>query len=87
MRIDTAIQLFLDHRRRRTPGTRQHYRRWLMEWRDWRAARDLPEDLPAVEIDDFRLFLRYLEDEHIPHIRNPRRPAMSRRGGPGRGRR
>jgi site-specific recombinase XerD len=80
MHIDEAIRQFMDHRRSRALGTRRHYQYWLTEWRDWRTAHDLPYEIAAVEIDDFRGFLRYLEDEHIPHSDNPYRPAENRCG-------
>ncbi len=80
MHLNEAIRLFMDHRRRRAIGTKQHYQYWLTEWRDWRTARVLPNEIATVQIDDFRGFIRYLEDEHIPHIRNPHRPAVNRQG-------
>jgi site-specific recombinase XerD len=80
MQINHAIQLFLDHRRHRDRETRRQYRYWLTFWRDWRITRQLQDDIAAIEIDDFRLFLRYLEDEHIPHGSNPYRPPVNRRG-------
>jgi len=80
MQIEQAIRMFLDHRRRRCVETRRHYQRWLTEWRDWRTRRNLIDDVAAVEIGDFRDFLKYLEEEHIPHIRNPRRPALKQCG-------
>ncbi len=70
----------MDHRRRRAIGTKQHYQYWLTEWRDWRTAHVLSNEIAAVQIEDFRGFIRYLEDEHIPHSRNPHRPAVNRHG-------
>jgi site-specific recombinase XerD len=80
MHLDEAIRLFMDHRRRRTIETRQHYQHWLTEWRDWRIAHTLPNEIVAVQIEDFRGFVRYLEDEHIPHSSNPHRPPVNRHG-------
>jgi hypothetical protein len=79
-RICPRRDLFLDHRRRRAPETRRHYRHWFTEWRDWRIAHTLQDEIAGVQISDFRLFIRYLEDEHIPHGGNPHRRPANRRG-------
>lgn len=80
MQLHTAIEAFLDHRRQRSAGTRRQYRHWLESWRDWRAARDLGSEISDVTIEDFRAYLRYLEDEHIAHADNPHRNAATRPG-------
>ncbi|MEN9937238.1 MAG: Tyrosine recombinase XerD [Chloroflexota bacterium] len=80
VQLDLAIQMFLDHRRRRTLATRRQYRRWLLTWFDWLTRQGKPNELAPIEIGDFRDFLTYLEDEHVPHGRNPRRPAAPRPG-------
>jgi site-specific recombinase XerD len=80
MQLEQAIDLFLDHRRRRTVGTRSQYRRWLVTWLTWLNRQGRPSDIASIEIADFRNFLTYLEQEHIPHGENPRRPALSRQG-------
>jgi site-specific recombinase XerD len=78
MKIPRAIELFLDHRRRRTRETRRQYRRWLTDWSAWRLRRpDAGEAVADVSIDDFRDYLHYLEvakrpfeDHPYPHETN-----------------
>lgn len=78
MQLQTAIEAFLDHRRHRSAGTRRQYRHWLEHWRDWRAGHSTGSEVQDVVIDDIRDYLRYLEEEHIAHAENSRRPAAQR---------
>jgi hypothetical protein len=80
MLVDSAIELFLDHRRHRSPGTRLQYRRWLTHWRAWCRCHERPNDLASVDIADIRDYLKYLETEHVPYSTGTQRPPMQRRG-------
>lgn len=70
--IPRAIELFLDHRRRRTLETRRQYRRWLTDWSSWRQRQpDAGETIADVIIDDFRGYLRHLEVAKRPFEDHP----------------
>lgn len=80
--VDQAVEAFLDHRRLRPVSRRtlETYRYWFSLWQNWRREHGYAPELAAVRIEELRGFLTYLHYEHVPHSRNPRRPAAQRRG-------
>jgi len=79
MHLTEAVEQFLQHRTLKgcTDETIANYTRWLRDWQTWRTTRFPDGDLHAIGIDQFRLFLLYLRQEHIPHQNNPCRPAAA----------
>jgi len=78
MRIEEAVELFLEDRRVRllALSSLARYRAALMLWQRWRQT----DDLESVTIAQLRAFLVYLLDDHIPHTANPKRPADDQAG-------
>jgi site-specific recombinase XerD len=82
MDLRAATQAFLAHRQDKhlSDGSLAHYGYWLDLWQDWRHKQAHPNELFAITADELRAFFRYLEHEHVPHAKNPRRPAVGRVG-------
>lgn len=77
MNIEQSVAAFLNHRRARglAPDSLKQYERHLKDWQYWRQRHDLPDTLESIRLDDLDSFCTYLATTHVPHARNPRRPA------------
>lgn len=74
--VKDATDRFLQQRRVSvSPHTIERYRSSLKNWLRWREAAGYPALLSEVVIEEFRAFMIYLKDEHVPHGTNPTRKA------------
>ncbi|RRR75571.1 MAG: site-specific integrase [Candidatus Viridilinea halotolerans] len=81
MTLSDAVAMFLRHREIKNlqPATMRLYRRRLQFWLAWREERHYEPLLAVVTADELRTYLHYLMYDHVPHERNPRRPASKGR--------
>ena len=77
MKLEASIIAFLDHRRARglVSDSLKQYKRHLDDWQRWRTRHELGDDLHDIRLDELDAFFSYLAVEHVPHVRNPHRPA------------
>jgi len=74
--VATAVDRFLEQRRVSvSANTIARYRSDLRTWLNWREAAGYSALLAEVVIDEFRAFMVYLKDEHVPHGTNKKRRA------------
>jgi site-specific recombinase XerD len=68
MKLQDAIEMFLDHRRRlhRSPDTLALYSYQLAAWLEWRSAQGYPPTLRAVNIGEMRAYIAYMTDVARP---------------------
>lgn len=72
--VATAVERFIEQRRISvSKQTIKRYRADLQIWLRWRERTGYPALLSEVVIDEFRAYMLYLQEEHVPHGRNPNR--------------